>query len=103
MDINRLKWRKTEPLELDPEQPQWLRRNVLRALAEELITKEEAEKMLGESIEDGETLSYIERRSFMKLPLEKRRRIMAEQAEKMVTYYGQDSDIKEFQGDIIEY
>ncbi|GBE40933.1 MAG TPA: helix-turn-helix domain-containing protein [Nitrospirae bacterium] len=104
MDINRLKWKKTEPLELDPEQPQWLRRNVLRALAEELITKEEAEKMLGESIEDGETLSYIERRSFMKLPLEERRRIMAEQAEKMVTYYGLDSDIKEFQGgDIIEY
>lgn len=39
----------------------------------------------------------------MKLPLEERRRIMAEQAEKMVTHYEPDSYMKEFQGgDIID-
>lgn len=104
IDISRLKWKKKEPFELPPEQPQWLRRNVLRALAEDLLTKKEAERMLEESLHDGEPLLFIERRSFMKLSLEDRRRLMAEQAENMVTYYGQDSDSKQLQGgDIIEY
>ena len=104
IDINRMRWKKKEPCELASEHSNWMRKNVLRALAEELITNEEAEKLLGESLQDREPLSFIERRSFMKLSLEERRRIMAEQAEKMITYYGQDSDTKELQGgDIIEY
>jgi len=104
IDINKLKWKKKEPRELPPERPQWLKKSVLRAFAEELITKEEAETLLGESLHDGDHLSFIERRSFMKLSLEERRRIMAEQAGKMVTYYRQESDTKQFQGgDIIEY
>ncbi|MBI4641978.1 MAG: hypothetical protein HY731_14910 [Candidatus Tectomicrobia bacterium] len=104
MDINRIGWRKREPLELLPEQPQWLRQNVLRALAEGLVTQEEAERMLGEAIKTEQPLSLIERRAFMKLPLEERRRILAEQAEKMAAYYEQDSEWKELQaGDIVEY
>jgi hypothetical protein len=40
----------------------------------------------------------------MKLPLEKRRRILTEQAEKMAAYYKQDLEWKELQGgDIVEY
>lgn len=104
IDINRMNWKKKEPCELASEQSKWLRKNVLRALAEELITNEEAEKLLGESLQDREHLSFIERRSFMKLSLEERRRIMAEQAEKTIPYYGQDSDTRQLQGgDIIEY
>lgn len=104
IDINRMKWKKTEPCELPPEHPRWLKKSVLRAFAEELITKQEAEKLLGESLDDGEPLSFIERRSFMKLSIEERRRIMAEQADKMVAYYEKDSDSKQLQGgDIIDY
>lgn len=104
IDINRLGWRTREPFEFEPEQPQWLRQNVLRALAEGIISKDEAERMLGETIEMEEPLSLIRRRAFMKLSKEERRRIMAEQAEKMAQYYEQDQEWKELQGgDIIEY
>ena len=104
MDINRLGWKKQEPLDLLPEQPQWLRQNVLRALAEGLVTQEEAERMLGETVKGKEPITLRQRRAFMKLPLEERRRILTEQAEKMAAYYKQDLEWKELQGgDIVEY
>ncbi|MFQ6117648.1 MAG: ImmA/IrrE family metallo-endopeptidase, partial [Candidatus Bipolaricaulia bacterium] len=104
MDINRLGWRRQEPLEFPPEQPQWLRRNVLRALAEGMLTREEAEGMLGEPVEMKQPLSLIERRAFMKLPLEERRRLLAEQAERMAAYYAQDMEWRELGGgDLVEY
>jgi hypothetical protein len=104
MDINRLGWRKREPLELPPEQPQWLRQNVLRALAEGLMNQEEAERMLDEVVEIKQPLSLIERRAFMKLPLEERSRRLAEQAEKIATYYEQNPEWKELQvEDLVEY
>lgn len=40
----------------------------------------------------------------MKLPVEKRRRILAQQARKMAKYYEEDTERKELQGgDVIEY
>ena len=104
VDINRLQWRKHEPLEMPPEQPQWMRRSVLHALAEGLISQEDAAAMTGETMQGGLALPTIERRSFMKLPLEERRRILAEQAEKLATYYAQDSEWREMEaGDLVEY
>jgi transcriptional regulator with XRE-family HTH domain len=104
MDINRLGWRKREPAELPPEQPQWLRQQVLRLLAEGLISCEEAEVALGETVEAELPLSLIERRAFLKLPLEERRRIMAVQAEKIAPAYAQESERQEWQGgDIVDY
>jgi len=86
MDINRLGWRKHEPNELKPEQPQWLRQKLMRLSSEDVISKEEAERILGESLEIVEPLSLIERRKFMKLSLEERRRILKEQADNMALY-----------------
>ena len=104
MDINRLRWRKQEPCELPSERPQWLRRSVLRALGEGFLTREEAEKMLGEQLKAKEPLSLIERRSFMKLPLEERRKLLAEQASNFETYYGQNPETKGIGGgDISDY
>lgn len=104
MDINRLSWRKHEPCEFPPERPQWLRRSVLRALGEGLISKEEAEKMIGEQLKTKEPLSLIERRSFMKLPLEDRRKLLAEQAGKFEAFYRQNSETEGLGGgDIIDY
>lgn len=103
VDINRLGWRKQEPGEMSPEQPQWLRQHVLRALAEGMMTKEEAERKLGEAVEGSPPLSLVERRAFMKLPLEERRRILADQAEKMAAHYEHDSEWRDFQvGDLVE-
>jgi transcriptional regulator with XRE-family HTH domain len=104
IEINRRGWRKQEPGELEREQPQWLQRNVLRLLSEGLITQEEGEQMLGQSIETSEPLSLIEKRAFMKLSLEERRKILAAQAEKAAVLYETDQSWKDTSGgDFSEY
>lgn len=50
-EIGRLGWRKTEPQALPTEQPQWLRRVVLRAVAEKSISREEAVEKFGVAID----------------------------------------------------
>jgi len=101
--ISRLGWRKQEPMSLLPERPKWLRQAALHAFSEGAITQEDAERMLGEPLHTDQPLSLVERRAFMKLPIEERRRILAEQAEQMATHYEQDPEWKELQGgDIVE-
>ncbi len=104
IDINRLGWRKHEPMELPPERPQWMRQGVLRALAEGLVSHDEAEKMIGEPLRAEVPLPVIERRAFMKLPLEERRRLLAEQAVRLAEHYEQDTEWREVEGgDLVEY
>ena len=104
IDINRFGWRKREPFEMPPEQPQWMRQAALRALAEGLIGKEEAESMVGDRIAAEVPLSVVERRAFMGLPLEERRRLLAEQAAKLTDHYAQATDWQEVgEGDFVEY
>ena len=78
------------------EQPQWLQENVLRALAEGLIDQKEADQLLGTESEEKPPLSLVEKRAFMKLPLEERRKMLAEEAERMASYYERTSDWKDF-------
>lgn len=102
-DFSRLGYRKTEPLPLPIEEPQWLRQSVFHALAEGLTTKEEAERLLGETMEGVPELTLDGRRNFMRLPAEERRRILAEQAAKFVSHYQQDTSWRDIQGgDIVE-
>lgn len=102
--INRYGWKKKEPEEWDFEESYWLIRNVLRLVAEGIIGKSEAERILGEEIDMEVPASVIERRSFMKLPLEKRRQMLAEQAAKIANYYETSKEWKEIEGgDLIEY
>ncbi len=96
--INKNGWKRQEPEELPTEQSQWLRQNVLHALTEKLITEEEARDLLKEPIVVEEPLSLIERRAFMRLPLAERNRILAEQAEKMVVHYEQDTEWRTLSG-----
>ena len=104
IDINRLGWRKQEPLECPPEQPTWLRQNVLRALSEGVITQDQAQTLLDEEIEMEQPLPLIQRRKFMQLPLEERRRLMTQQAEKLSEHYEQDQEWKKIEGDdFVEY
>lgn len=104
MLINRLKWKRKEPDELEPEQSQWLRQTALRSYAEGLIGREEVERLLGESLDVEDPFSLIERRAFMKLPLEERRRILSEQAEKLKSHYSEGAERSDLQsGDFVEY
>jgi Zn-dependent peptidase ImmA (M78 family)/transcriptional regulator with XRE-family HTH domain len=102
--LNKLGWRKREPLEIQPERPTWLRRTVLRLLTEGLIAKTDAEQILGESLEIQQPISLVERRSLLKLPLDERRRILAGQAERVRKHYEEDTQWREIQGgDFIDY
>ena len=102
--INRYGWSKKEPDERPFEESYWLERSLLRLVAEGVMGKREAERILGEEIEMEVPATVIERRSFMKLPLEKRRQILAEQAAKIAGYYETSEEWKELEGgDLIEY
>ena len=49
-------------------------------------------------------LSLDQRRTFLKLPLEERRRVLQAQAETLITHYQTDTEWQELQaGDLIEY
>ncbi|MCL4545421.1 MAG: XRE family transcriptional regulator [Chloroflexi bacterium] len=78
-------WRKEEPAPLSPERPQWLERNVRRAVAEGLLTADDGRRLLGEQLAERPSLSLVERRAFLGLPLEERRRLLAVQAEQVAT------------------
>jgi Zn-dependent peptidase ImmA (M78 family)/DNA-binding XRE family transcriptional regulator len=98
IEINRRGWKRREPEELPAEQPQWLRRNVLRAIAEGLIARDEAECLLKESIHEDLPPSLVRRRAFMRLPLSERKRLLETQADGMTDYYEEDSEWREHSG-----
>ena len=86
IQVNRMGMRKKEAGELPREEPQWLRRNVLRAVSEGVLPRDEAERLLGEPLED-EHRQFMDRRAFMKLPVAERRRVLEEQATALQKHY----------------
>jgi transcriptional regulator with XRE-family HTH domain/Zn-dependent peptidase ImmA (M78 family) len=101
--INSLQWRLHEPMEMPAEQPMWLRRSLLRATAEGLLTKEEAEAMQEKQPEE-QVIAVCERRAFAKLPLSERRRLLALQAEKAAASYESQRGRDMWQGgDFLDY
>lgn len=97
-DINFLQWRKHEPDELPPERPHWLVFATMRALDAGLLTLGQAESLLDETLQHDQPLSLIEKRAFMRLPAEKRRELLSEQANHMAEHYSGEYEWKEFQG-----
>jgi hypothetical protein len=64
----------------------------------------QAEKIQSDTIATQQPLSLCDRRAFLQLPLEERRRILGEQAEAMALHYQQDTEWQELEaGDLIEY
>src|SRR4030042_5192691 len=90
--INKTGWKKQEPDELIRETPQWLTRNLSRLVGEGAITRGEAERILGESIDVDLTPNILQRRAFLKLPLDKRRQMLAEQVRLLSTYYEREAE-----------
>jgi len=102
--LNKLGYRKQEPAPLAAERPEWLQRTALRALAEGLVTREEAEQLTGEKLELVEPLSVVERRALAKLPVDERRRVLAEQAARIAGHYEHDEQWRDLDsGDVVEY
>jgi len=92
IQVNKQGWKRREPMELPPEQPQWFKLNVMRAQAEGLLSKTEAERMLDSAVPGEEPLSLVERHAFLRLPAEERRKQLAEQAGREAEIYEKDSE-----------
>ncbi len=84
--ISQQRWRKQEPESITPEKSDWLNRMLSRALAEGIITTEEAENMSG-SIQLEDLPAPTKRAEFLRLPLEERRKLLKAQAEHLHKYY----------------
>jgi transcriptional regulator with XRE-family HTH domain/predicted HTH domain antitoxin len=100
IQFNHHKLRKNEPEALPPEEPQWLKRTVIRALSEGIISAEEASRLTGEPCESSHQ-DVIDRRAFMKLPLAERRKVLFNQAEQLKCHYEQIKNIGG--GDFLDY
>ncbi len=95
--VNRFGWRKREPGEMPPEQPLWLRQSVLHAFSEGLLARDEAERILGHPLEGDQPLTLTERLAFTKLPLDERRRRLAQQAARIERQYTYDREWEELE------
>ena len=92
MDINKLGWKKREPIEIPPEKPEWFHQQVCRALSEKLIDEQETEQLLDATVEKSPLRSLTERSVFLELPIDLRRSLLKEQAKRMVDYYQSDPE-----------
>ena len=104
MDINKLGWKKQEPIEIPSEKPERFHQQVFRALSEGVIEAREADQLLNATLEIPSPQSLIERRAFLELPTDSRRSLLREQAKRMVEYYQNDPEWRELEGgDLVEY
>ena len=101
--IGKQGWKKQEPDELPMETPQWLKRNLSRLVGEGAISQEEAERMLGASIDVQQSHSIVQRRAFLGLPMEQRRKKLAEQAKLLSGYYEKEAEFLTTEEEINDY
>ena len=101
--ISKTGWKKQEPDELVRETPQWLNRNLSRLVGEGAITREEAERMLGASIDVEQPTNIVQRHAFLKLPMDKRRQMLAEQAKLLSEYYEKEAEYLTSEDEINDY
>ncbi len=90
--INKTGWKKHEPDELARETPKWLERSLSRLVGEGALSREEAESMLGTSLDAEEPMNIVQRHAFLKLPMDQRRQILANQARLLSGYYEREAE-----------
>lgn len=101
--ISKQGWKKQEPDELERETPQWLKRNLSRLVGEGAINQEEAERMLGASIDVKQPHVIVQRRAFLELPMEQRRKKLTEQAKLLAGYYEKEAEFLTTEDKINDY
>lgn len=89
-EINSRGWKMHEPDEIEPERPSWALRATLRALAEGLLSAEEAGTT--QALPADATRGAAQRRAFLHLPVAERRRLLAAQAERLRANYEESSE-----------
>jgi Zn-dependent peptidase ImmA (M78 family)/DNA-binding XRE family transcriptional regulator len=91
-------WKRQEPAPVSSERPEWLRSAVLRAYAEQLISRDEAERLSGSSVEGVDSPGLIRRREFLNLQADERGRILQDQAAELKTYFEEDDFLRNLGG-----
>lgn len=99
-EIAALGYQRVEPLRLPREQSSWELRNVARAQAEGLMSREQASTYLGAERSAG--VDGIDRRALAKLSLEDRRAVLRSHAEKLASYYTEAEAIEWLEADLSE-
>ncbi|MFC3859526.1 helix-turn-helix domain-containing protein [Deinococcus antarcticus] len=84
--ISREGWRKKEPRALPAEQPTYWAQLVQRAVAERAITAETANQYLPGIVPESE-VNTLDRRAFLSLPPEERRKLLSQQAAQVSDLY----------------
>jgi transcriptional regulator with XRE-family HTH domain len=103
IQINKLGFKKSEPEPMPPEEPRWLKLTVLRAFSEGLLTKEDAERLIGKPQREA-SRQIMNRRAFMELSLKDRRQVLKDQAAALADHYSRDIETKDIGGgDFIEH
>ena len=98
IEINKLGWKKQEPIRIPPEKPKHFYLQVYRALSEGLIGEVEAEQLLNDTLESSLPRTLTDRRAFMQLPTAMRRELLREQAKQMADYYENDPEWRDLKG-----
>lgn len=101
--INKTGWKKQEPGELVGETPQWLSMNLSRLVGEGAINRDEAERILGADINVDEPTNIVRRHAFLKIPVDKRRQLLAKQAKALSDYYEKEAEYLTSEDVINEY
>ncbi len=96
--LTKLGYRLHEPEELAIEEPRWVEQNIYRAFSEGVISKEEAEEILGKKLAEETSLTLLQKKNFMKLSLEERRKILKKQAESASSHYAEDPEWRSLEG-----
>jgi len=101
--ITKLGWRKKEPETFPSEQLSWVKQNVLRGYNEGLLSKDDAENILKEKIEDGLSLNLNRKNIYTKISSLDRKRLLREQSKKYAAFYKRElKQMQEWQeGDIL--
>jgi transcriptional regulator with XRE-family HTH domain len=98
--INAMGWKKTEPEEIAPETPLWMRQTTLRALSEGLVTLNEAEDILGCRLEPAGPVPR--RQAIAHLAPGARKSMPEKQAKSAADHYADESDAAE-DDPVVEY
>lgn len=101
--INKFGWKKREPIEIPAEKPKRFHQQVFRALHQGLVTEEEANQLINDTLSPSQPRILTERRAFLQLPTARRRKLLREQAQRMKDYYENDSEWRDLEGgEIVE-
>ena len=96
--INKLGWKKHEPVELQPEKPHRFHQQICYALSEELITKKDSTYLLNQTGETSPETSHSIRTEFFGKSKKEKQIILNRQAKEMSDFYENDSEWQEWEG-----